>query len=391
MLLSSTDTAIPAASTTYAACQGTHNVAWNATYENAISVMPEAGKIGYLFFWLTSDVGTGGASATLTLVKNGVDTAVTCAITDVGGSEVVCSSNNVWANFEAGDTCQMKLVTSGTLTASNGASFAQKFVSRHRNVTILMGHTTEASASANRFAPAVGSLSAAFLTEASVSQVAPGAGTLRAIYCRAQTAPENGGGTQTRTYTWRTNAASASSADCVLSESATTASATGLTNAIAAGDNIAWLSAPSGTPVTGVGASYGAAIVVPSPNSSWLMRSSSSTLSNSATSYTMLNAGAAVANASNALQQAVLPFTARVSSARVSLDGDPTAGGSSYAFTLLRGGSATSITCTVAAGATTCADSANSELFNIDYGSWQIVPTGTPTARRARVSFVVKP
>lgn len=73
---------------------------------------------------------------------------------------------------------------------------------------------------------------------------------------------------------------------------------------------------------------------------------------------------------------------------RVELDGDPGAG-NSYAFTVMKDGSPTSITCTISGTDTTCNDMVNTSAATANsLYSLRIVPTSTPDAQRIRFSII---
>jgi hypothetical protein len=65
-------------------------------------------------------------------------------------------------------------------------------------------------------------------------------------------------------------------------------------------------------------------------------------------------------------------------------------GGKLYVFTVMKNGEATGVTCTVALGATSCADSADSVAFTAGQTiALRSVPTANPPARSARWSVTL--
>ena len=393
VLVSGSTVEVPVtALTRYAMCQGGENRTWDNVLADVQSVVPEGGKVSGLFFSLTNDLGAAGSTAELTVMNGSSPTTVTCTITGGAGTERLCSSTaTLAAVFEPGDLCSVRLVTTGTPAGSNASSWNMKFQSRHRNVMVLMGTGLEQSSTASRYGPLAGGIVNFFLTEASIGQVAPDSGMIRAIYGSTDTAPDpapDDGTSTIRTYQVRVNGSSASGAACNLSETDTACNATGLSNAIAAGDRVGLASLVTGTASTGVTAKWGMAIVVPVANSTWVMRTSTTTSSTSAVGYMLVSAGSGAPAAAATLQRQYFEFPARVSKFRANIDGDPTPG--SYVSTLVKDGTGTAVGCTIFTGNTACSD-ADTETFDQNYSWIEVSPASTPTARRARHSFVVTP
>ena len=87
-----------------------------------------------------------------------------------------------------------------------------------------------------------------------------------------------------------------------------------------------------------------------------------------------------------------VPIGGTVANLAVSLGGEPMTGGKLYAFTIMRNGEATGVTCTVAVGTTSCADSVNSAAFSAGQTiALRSAPTANPPARAARWSVTLTP
>jgi hypothetical protein len=85
-----------------------------------------------------------------------------------------------------------------------------------------------------------------------------------------------------------------------------------------------------------------------------------------------------------------VPVAGTVANLTLSLSGEPVASGKSYAFTIMKNGEATGVTCTVGAGALTCSDAVNSAAFTAGQPiALRSVPSGNPAARTIRWSVTL--
>lgn len=112
-------------------------------------------------------------------------------------------------------------------------------------------------------------------------------------------------------------------------------------------------------------------------------------LSNSATEYNDVFGGGGSWSTTEADANLVISSPATFKSLKIELESTPGAG-KSYAFTLRKNGSDTSVTCTVSDTNTTCSDASNS--FTVvagDLVALQSVPSGTPSAIPAFWSMII--
>jgi hypothetical protein len=111
--------------------------------------------------------------------------------------------------------------------------------------------------------------------------------------------------------------------------------------------------------------------------------SSGANVDNGATNF--LGFGMGIVSPTESTVQMPMPTAGTVTDLHILLSGDPGASPNQYAFAVMKNGVATSVTCTVGTGATSCSDSANTVSFVAgDLISLRSVPTSNPTARSVR-------
>ena len=226
--------------------------------------------------------------------------------------------------------------------------------------------------------------------------VVPVSGVLKILYSRVSANPNNGGGTQSYTFTVRLNGAD-TAITCAASE--TTPTCSDVTNevSVVAGDLINLEVVSSGTPTAGnqTGAlnlystSSGGA-----DNSTALMGISSSVaISATVTNYLApMTYGDPTTVEGDA--ELLVAADGVLKNFYIALDGDPDngAGTQSYAFTVRTNEANISITCTVSDGSTTCTDLTNTAAVTAGQRvSISCVPANTPTVRIARFGLVFVP
>lgn len=192
------------------------------------------------------------------------------------------------------------------------------------------------------------------------------------------TAPNNGAGTETITYTLYVNGA-ASALTCSITDASTSCADATHTVSLVRGDTVALRAETgAGTPVYGVVSGYIKKTITGTNRDDYIgSPSSTSILSASATNYTSV-----FYKAISAIEiKFIIPVDGVLSKLIVVLDGTPGAG-KSYAITVRKNGSDQALTCTVADTSTTCEDIINSVTFSAgDVVSVSTTPTGTPTTR----------
>lgn len=214
-----------------------------ATEGDVPTVCSTAGTIDSLYVKLSGAPGTGGSgkSYTFTLRKNGVDTALTCTITDTAttGNDTGHS-----VSFAAGDILTIGVTPANTPTARN-ASLVMRFSGNTANESVFLCGSRGGNLSTTTTQyTGIGGQQGLNATEARRRNVIPTGGTIKNLYVKLSTAP--GAGTS-RTFTLYKNG-SATALTCTVSDAATTANDTTHSVSVAAGDEVSLESTLTGTP-----------------------------------------------------------------------------------------------------------------------------------------------
>lgn len=221
----------------------------NATETNVAIPMPTAGVFDRLFARLTAAPGS-GVTHTFTLMKNGVATALTCAMTGTGSGNGITFASDVTnsVSYAAGDTISLRQVVSGGTAAASQIKFNMVWTPTVPGETPLFSLSTS-NMTASRYFNMNGNGLAGSTTESDAYNIAPVAFTLKKARGRLSAAPGVG---DTRVLTGRVNGASST---LVLNFGAadTTASDVAHDVAVAAGDTVNWLEAVTGTPDAATG------------------------------------------------------------------------------------------------------------------------------------------
>lgn len=183
-------------------------------------------------------------SWTWTLMKNGVDTAMSAVVDTTSGDTVIDLSNTV--DVEAGNDICVKIVPTGTPTAQTGpVQFAFTFTGTEEGESVMFGYY---SASAATGYTSFGGNQAPAVTEAEASNCIPPncSGTMTQFSVHLNAAPGTG---NTRTYTIRRNGVD-TDLTVTLSDSETDKTIPGQNVTWAAGDLLSIAVSATGTPPT---------------------------------------------------------------------------------------------------------------------------------------------
>lgn len=210
-------------------------------------------------------------------------------------------------------------------------------------------------------------------TENTRWQTVPTGGTFSSMYIRLATAPDNGAGTQSYTFTLRVNGAD-STLQVVISEASTTGSDLAHTVDVVAGDYVSLECLTTGT-----------ATVSPA---SWSLKFEGTTSGESISMVTayFYKSGNYYASLQGAQYSSVdeytynaIPTDATIKSLYVKLNADPGSNPDAYRITYMDSGTASSLTCTITANDTTGNDTAHTvDVNSFDYGYFYIEPLNSP-------------
>lgn len=313
-----------------------------------------------------------GKSAVFTLRKNGVDTAITCTISD---SATTASDTSNTVTVAAGDT----LGWSCALTAAGVSSFCElaiEYVGDTANESQLMGGSEQAFSNADGTLSISGNCTQGDPDDTFSDQVIATAGTIKNLYVKLTAAPGVG---KTRTYTVFINGSS-TAITCTISDAATTANDTTHSVSVSAGDRIAVRQPTTGSPnttnihlgLTFVATTDGQFPILAGAGNSLPATGATrfSSLAMNDTPNTPYSATDVVFNTAPVIY--LLNMYANVAVA-------PSAG-KNWAFTVNKNTSATGLTCTIADAATTANVTSTVTGALFDLYSMQVTPTGTPTA-----------
>ncbi len=214
-------------------------------------------------------------------------------------------------------------------------------------------------------------------TESTNFNVAPYNIQIQNLKIRLTTAPANGGGTQQYVFTVRKNGTTDLAVTCTIQEASTTCSDTTNVALISAGEWYTISATPSGTPAS-PGEMYWSAEVSSGTRQAVITGDTPTGPSNSTTVYTGVAYNSAW-DSTEATRSMVWSPPGTVATLYVMMATAPGAG-TSYAFTMMKNGSAQTVTCTISDTATSCSDTAHS--FTVVAGdliSLRSVPTNSPT------------
>lgn len=212
----------------------------------------------------------------------------------------------------------------------------------------------------------------------------PGSFTLSELYVLLDTAPTAGKSWQ---FDLMKNG-STTGVTVTIADAAVTATDSVNSIAYAAGDTISLRAVPTNTPTTGTNVWWN---IKCSGTGTPILGGNASAMSNSADNFTAPNSVWNLWGTTNASREILIPCAGTFSNFYVGLDASPSAG-KSYDITLLKNGSATTVTVNIADANTTGSDTTHS--FSVVAGDTiclQTHPVSTPTARQVDWGFVFTP
>lgn len=235
-----------------------------ATENQTQFVIPVAGIIRNMYVLLSTNPG-GGKSYAITLRDNAVDTLLTCTVS--GASATSCQDMAHPISVAAGDLISISSVPSGTPTAAS-ISVGAIFESSNPNVFIMSTCTSSGTLS-NSVTNYLSTQSAAVAVTTNLNAALfPANYYINSLAAHVFTAPNNGAGTQSYTFTVRDQTNGNNSlGTCAISETSTDCTHTTPLTALTASDFIIGTQVvPSGTPsVTQVSVGISFTDQAPSP------------------------------------------------------------------------------------------------------------------------------
>lgn len=210
--------------------------------QNVRSITSMAGVIEGLYVDIRTAPGA-AKSYTYTIQKNGADTAITCQIS--GAGTTTCSDAAHSVKLTAGDNFSLKIVPSGTPTASV-TSFSTIFNSGTGGASLVYASANSASpsTSATETNNINGNIS---FGSTNNYMLVPTGGTISKLYVLHKTAP--GVGASGKQYVWTiTKNGTPTALTCTVFETATTCNDTSNSFSVVANDSLRIQSAPTNTP-----------------------------------------------------------------------------------------------------------------------------------------------
>lgn len=243
------------------------------------------------------------------------------------------------------------------------------------NTPIIVNTASNPNNAATSYIHPAGFVGTWTTTESDRRQVMPLDGTFKNFYVRVNTAPSSG-----RSYVFTlVKNGSDTAITCTIADTATACEDITHTFTVVAGDTISLKATPSGTPTNPAGIHIGYQIETSGDISPVMGGSFTTSMATGSTEYLALGGQATPSGTLN-LRDAPLPTAGVFSKLRVRTSTAPTSG-KSYAFTLLKNGVDTAVTCTISDTATDCNDASNSVTFAADdLIALKSVPSGTPSA-----------
>lgn len=325
-----------------------------------------------------------GNSYTFAARKDGVDTAVTCTISDASTS---CSDLTNSFAVSPGERVSIGSIPSSTPAAST-PTWSVMFLGNVTKESVLgYGTGTGLSDSAVRYAPLIGS-SSPNATELNTTSPVASTGTISRLFVRLDNTPGAG---KSYAFAFRKNG-SDTALTCTISDSDTTCSDQTNSVAVTTGDLISLGITPSGTPTS---RPFRAGVTFTSARKGEYFTNVSVAANASAsnTHYTSINA----ASESSGTNENVKKQLAQRGRKQIQITGLVVVGAAapgaakSWTITLRKNNADTALTCAISgASETSCSNFATSvSATDLDALSIQIVPSGTPTATRLRSSLRV--
>ena len=264
-------------------------------------LVPGSCTVSDLRAWLNSASGS-GKSWTLTVRKNGADTAlaVTLSNTTTGAN----TSDSV--SFVATDLISISVTPSGTPSVNAFTSQCLILNTANAGESFYMLNTGSSTfAASTQYLPAFGGNGGTVpTTEAGSEEVSSINGTLKDMYIQLGTAPGAG---KSRTFVVRVNGAD-TALTCTISDTATTGNFTGGTVALAEGDLVDIKCSQTGTAATTANNMISLVVVSTDGNKFMIVDRQNSVESGTAVAYIPLtSAGANASSSTDAGAQQVVP------------------------------------------------------------------------------------
>lgn len=258
-------------------CTFDYNPNNTTTEANAQEIISGSGTMSDLFVELTTAPGVGN-TVTITLMLNGVASALTCT---VSGTATTASDTTNTVTVSAGDKISYKWVTSAANSAAR-LRITSKYTGDTANESQIMGKC-EALGSGDKYTYPMGrSESAVSTTDAVARQLCPTAGTLRDFYGEMTAGGAPGVG-QSRTFElWKNNAATG--VTFTISGTNTTGNDTTNTVSISPGDYLSIKCTSSASP-TNAGFLWGFTFVATNNNEFPVLSGTSSDPDTAAAGY----------------------------------------------------------------------------------------------------------
>lgn len=374
VLSGSSSDVLNTAATEYIAFWPNEAPTWTATENARRQIVAGNGRIKW--FRVNSDIAAGAGAFTINLRKNGAAAGPTVALTHPATTGV--DLTNV-ATFAAGDVITLESVPSGTPTNTPKISWTAVYEDTDTfEKCLFMGgiNNTMGTALAENSAISGGEIwGTKTVGNINYSAVCAVPFTFKDMYVLLSAAP--GVGTS---YNLRPNInGGAGGVAVTISGASTSGNDTSLGNAAVRGDALEMREAPSGTP-TARQAFWGIGALTGNPHEFMLFGTSQDALNSLATEYNVLNGSGIVWDGTEANRSAVLPQCTLHS--LIVLPGVGTAVGTTFTFTIMKNGVATSLAVTVDSTGATQSDLTNFvEYSDGDTGSIQCAPTlGVPGA-----------
>lgn len=323
----------------------------------------------------------GGAdTATVTLVKNSSDTALSVVIT---GAETTASVSSDVTATDA-DHLTIKIVLS---TSSVGADF--NFRVTYDTVDgpqVYSANISGSLGSSTAYLPLTGR-GAVLATAGEAEEIIPVAGTIDGGYFALTAAPGAG---DSRTATLVKNG-SDTALVLAITETDTTVSASGAAVDVAAGDTLYWRLDYSGTPAAATGG-VSFSFLPDVEGEGFIATKATATLPpTGATRYSNVHGWGLSGTTAESSVDYVTTCAATLSNLYVKTQNSPGSGGDAYTYTLRSDLADTALTCSIADAATTGSDTSNSvSVSSGDILTMKGAPINAPTNTSGYVAFSMK-
>lgn len=345
--------------------------------DDVFSVIAAAGSMTEMRARTNGTDPTGAQTWTVTLRKNGADTALACTIGS--GSSGVCSSSTA-VSFAAGDYASVKITPSGSPTVTR-LQVAFVFQPTVANDTVISSYAGNGFSNSATQAQMAGSNNTSLnLPSTRRYPPFPDGGTIDKLYV-VSNAP--GAGTS-YAYTIDKNG-STTTATCTIADAATACNDTANSFSVTAGDDVQTQAAPTATPVSAV-AGIGFRFVPTTAGYFPLLLAYTGNDNATSTFYYALSGANAAGTATESNNQNIARAMT-VTAIYVKLSAAP-GSGKSKTFTLRKNGADTALTCTVSDAATTCNGTGSVAIADDDLISTSDAPSGTPAVSAVTIGYL---